>query len=155
MLCDQCTGTRSFCRPWDPVSYHIPHDDLLSHSNTDSIDVDRVLGSLDNTILAHLDNTRSEKAIIFSGLAQVGLQEYLASINRVVFTLNSLSGTQISALQGASEMLIQLLQKAGSELEGTYKDALARTSQRVEPLAYITKSKLAFTTTPHIHVQIC
>ncbi|KAI9715030.1 MAG: exocyst complex component exo70 [Chrysothrix sp. TS-e1954] len=101
--------------------------------------IDR-LNTAINNIRKPLDKKRREDNVIRAGLQKVGLNDYLASLDRTQQTLNDLTNTNFRSNQQAIADMRELLNFGNQELESAFLDTMRSESSPVEPLNYITKN---------------
>ncbi|KAF1345268.1 Cullin repeat-like-containing domain protein [Delphinella strobiligena] len=106
---------------------------------TITTNIDRVIIAIDR-VREPLDMRNKEERILRSSPQQVGLAEYMASIDRTNQALRGLKQSNLRSNQQAITELTSLLQVGSQQLENVFRDVLQDGLQPVEPLHYITKS---------------
>lgn len=105
---------------------------------TTNANIDRVIVAIDR-IREPLDLRGKEERILRSSPQQVGLAEYIASIDRTNQALRDLKQSNLKSNQRAISELNALLKTGSQQLENVFRDILRDGLQPVEPLHYITK----------------
>jgi len=105
---------------------------------TTNANIDRVILAIDK-MRQPLDMRNSEERIIRANPHQVGLSEYMASIDRTRQALRNLNLSNLRSNQQAISDMKDLLQLGNQQLENTFREVLQSGLQPVEPLHYITK----------------
>lgn len=106
---------------------------------TMNTNVDRVLEAIERA-REPLDMTKREERILRSRPDQVGLGDYISSIDRTNQALRGLKASNLRSNQQAISDLTGLLQVATQSLEDVFRDLCRRDSQPIEPLGYIMKA---------------
>ena len=107
---------------------------------TTNKNVDKVLAAI-NQMQTPLEGKADEERIIRDGPDRVGLPNYLACLRRVEAKYEQLSRTAARVNQDAARELSQLLMYGAKRLQEMFDDVLKGSSDKVEPLQYITRSK--------------
>lgn len=105
---------------------------------TTNANIDRVILAIDR-VREPLDMRNKEERFLRSSPQQVGLTEYMASIDRTHQALRHLKQSNLKSNQQAITELNDLLQVARQQLENVFRDILRNGLSPVEPLHYITK----------------
>lgn len=105
---------------------------------TTNANIDRVILAIDR-VREPLDMRNKEERILRSSPQQVGLTEYMASIDRTHQALRHLKQSNLKSNQQAIAELNDLLQIGNQQLESVFRDILRNGIPPVEPLHYITK----------------
>ncbi|KAH9808633.1 Exocyst complex protein exo70 [Teratosphaeria destructans] len=103
---------------------------------TMSTNVDNILAAIDR-IKQPLNMRDREDRIIRSRPDKVGLQEYMASIDRTSEALRNLQATNLRSNQQAMVELNDLLATGVNNLANVFRDVLRQDSQPIEPLKQI------------------
>jgi exocyst complex component 7 len=98
--------------------------------------VDNILAAIEK-VKEPLNLRDREERIIRSRPDKVGLQEYMASIDRTNQALRNLKATNLKSNQGAIRELTDLLTVGIGNLEAVFRDVLRQDSQPIEPLKQI------------------
>ena len=106
---------------------------------TTNANVDRIMEAIEK-VREPLDMRNREERILRSRPEKVGLQEYLASMDRTNQALRGLKTTNLRSNQQAVGELTELLQDSSRSLEQSFRDILRQDSQPIEPLQQITKN---------------
>lgn len=106
---------------------------------TTSNNVDRIIAAIER-IREPLDMRNREERILRSSPQQVGLPEYIASIDRTNQALRDLKHSNMRSNQQAISELNALLRVGSQQLEDVFRQLLRQHNQPVEPLHYITKN---------------
>jgi exocyst complex component 7 len=107
---------------------------------TTNQNVDKVLAAL-NQMQAPLEGKADEEKIIRDGPERAGLQSYLASLRRVEGKYEQLSRNNARVNQDAARELSQLLQYGAKCIQDMFENILKSSSERIEPLQYITRNQ--------------
>ncbi|KAL9073912.1 MAG: hypothetical protein Q9157_004558 [Trypethelium eluteriae] len=100
--------------------------------------VDRLLDAIDR-MRAPLDNTNREERIIKQGPKKTGLNDYIASIDRMNRALGDLKRSNLKSNQKTVSELSLLLKMGNTQLEDIFRSVLREDNRPIEPLHYITK----------------
>lgn len=104
---------------------------------TQNRNIDRILEEIEK-LRAPQDISSREERILRSRPEEVGLQEYIASIDRTNVILRNLKATNIRSNQQAISDLTDLLQTGTEALEVVFRDIVRQDSTPIEPLKQIT-----------------
>ncbi|KAI9693054.1 MAG: exocyst complex component exo70 [Bathelium mastoideum] len=102
--------------------------------------VDRLLDAIER-MRAPLDNTTREERIIKQGPKKTGLNDYIASIDRMNRALGDLKRSNLKSNHKAVSELSLLLKMGNTQLEDIFRSVLREDNRPVEPLHYITKQE--------------
>jgi len=103
---------------------------------TMNTNIDNILAAIDR--MKEPMNLRDrEDRIIRSRPDRVGLQEYMASVDRTSQALRRLKATNMRSNQQAINELAELLSTGVANLEAVFRDTLRQDSQPIEPLKQI------------------
>jgi exocyst complex protein 7 len=105
-----------------------------------NMNIDRILAAIEK-VKQPLDMRNKEERILRSRPDQVGLAEYIASIDRTNQALRSLKATNLRSNQTAISDLSSLLAIGTGNLENVFRDMLRQDSQPIEPLKQITQGQ--------------
>ena len=106
--------------------------------------IDKILDAIER-VREPLDQRNREERIIKSDPNKVGLNDYMASLDRTTQALGHLKDTNLRSNQQAVSELDTLLQAGTVQLQRIFKDTLMQ--EPVEPLQYVTK-QIPFPTIP-------
>ncbi|KAF2857542.1 hypothetical protein K470DRAFT_260701 [Piedraia hortae CBS 480.64] len=98
--------------------------------------VDNIMAAIDR-VQQPLDIRNREDQIIRAGPEQVGLQEYMASIDRTSQALSRLQATNMRSNQTAISELSELLSTGTGKLDVVFRDLVRQESHPLEPLRQI------------------
>ncbi|TID26863.1 exocyst complex protein-like protein exo70 [Venturia nashicola] len=120
---------------------------------TTNTNIDKVIDVIER-LRAPLDQRDREDQIIRSDPRQVGIQNYIASIDRATRALAGLKASQLKSNQNAINDLSQLLRYGARQLEDVFRHLLqdGDDAKTLEPLHYITKNQ-PFPTIPEEKVS--
>ena len=107
---------------------------------TTTQNADRMLDAI-TKMQSPLEGRAEEEKLIRDGPGQVGLQNYLACLRRVYDKFDQLSRSQLRANQDAARELDQLLVFGAKRLQEVFEDVLRGSSEKVEPLQFITRNR--------------
>lgn len=118
------------------------------YSNTKKLqttnrNVDRILEAIDR-IREPLDQSSQEEHIIRSDPRQIGIREYIASLDRTTRALKGLKRSNLKMNQTAVKELNQQLQYGMKQLEYIFRETLQEDARPIEPLHFITKGAQRF-----------
>ncbi|KAI9718607.1 MAG: hypothetical protein M1812_004058 [Candelaria pacifica] len=113
--------------------------------------IDRVNEAIDK-LREPLDMKAREERIIRAGAQNVGLSEYLASLNRTRQAHSDLKFTNLRSNQRTVAELNGLLKSGIEQLEVVFRDTLKEHARPVEPLHFVTK-QLSFPTIKQDHLS--
>ncbi|KAF2228168.1 Cullin repeat-like-containing domain protein [Elsinoe ampelina] len=105
---------------------------------TTNHNIDMIINAIDR-IREPLDMRNREERIIRNKPQRVGLQDYMASIDRTRQALREMKQTNLRSNQQAIQELNTLLKAGIGELEEVFRDVLRDGQQPIEPLHFITK----------------
>jgi exocyst complex protein 7 len=105
-----------------------------------NMNIDRILAAIEK-VKQPLDMRNKEERILRNRPDQVGLSEYIASIDRTNQALKSLKATNLRSNQTAISELSSLLAVGTGNLENVFRDMLRQDSQTIEPLKQITQGQ--------------
>ncbi|KAL1305331.1 hypothetical protein AAFC00_002229 [Neodothiora populina] len=105
---------------------------------TTNSNIDRVISAIDK-IREPLDMRNKEERVLRSNPEQVGLDVYVASVERTNQALHELKRSNLKSNQQAITELNSLLKTGSQQLENVFREMLRDCVQPVEPLHYITK----------------
>ncbi|EGP84206.1 unnamed protein product [Zymoseptoria tritici ST99CH_1A5] len=103
-----------------------------------NMNIDRILAAIEK-VKQPLDMRSKEERILRNRPDQVGLAEYIASIDRTNQALKHLKATNLRSNQTAIAELSSLLAAGTGNLESVFRDMLRQDSQPIEPLKQITQ----------------
>ncbi|KAH0260417.1 hypothetical protein KCU71_g21002, partial [Aureobasidium melanogenum] len=106
---------------------------------TTNANIDRVIMAIDR-IREPLDMRNREEQVLRSSPQSVGLNEYIASIDRTRQALGDLKQTNLRSNQQAISELNGLLSVGSRQLEDVFQSTLRDGVAPVEPLHFITKN---------------
>lgn len=89
-----------------------------------------------------LDQRDREDQIIRKDPRQVGIPDYIASIDRATTALAGLQSSPLQTNQKAISELSALLRYGARQLEEVFKDILREESGRIEPMQFMAKGNV-------------
>ncbi|KAF2760667.1 hypothetical protein EJ05DRAFT_450418 [Pseudovirgaria hyperparasitica] len=121
------------------------------YSNTQKLqiantNIDRMITAIDR-VREPLNQRGREDQVIKAGPRKVGMQDYIASLDRTTQALAGLRQSNLKSNQNAMAELTSLIKMGTKQLEDVFRDMLREDARPLEPLQYITKDK-SFPTLP-------
>ncbi|KAI4153731.1 MAG: hypothetical protein LQ340_002137 [Diploschistes diacapsis] len=107
---------------------------------TTTENADRMLEAI-NKMQSPLEGKAEDERVIRDGPERVGLPNYLACLRRIDGKHEQLSRSPVRVNQEAAQELSQLLNFGGKRIQELFEDAIASSSETVEPLQFITRNR--------------
>ncbi|MCJ1328382.1 exocyst complex component exo70 [Thelotrema lepadinum] len=107
---------------------------------TTTQNADKMLSAI-NKMQSPLEGKADEERIIRDGPERSGLPNYLACLRRVEGKYDQLNRSQVRVNQEAAQDLSQLLVFGAKRLQELFEDTLKSSSEKVEPLQFITRNR--------------
>ncbi|KAF1811810.1 hypothetical protein P152DRAFT_459291 [Eremomyces bilateralis CBS 781.70] len=114
--------------------------------------IDHVIDAIDR-IFEPVEGARREERIVKAGPRQVGLPDYIASLERATRSLAELKNSNFQCNQQAMSEIETWLKGGTMQMEDIFRDTLREDARPVEPLHFITK-QLPFPKIPQEKVTL-